>query len=238
MLASERALLTRSGQRWALPPEVYHHGLRRGAVLGPHASIRLPTEVTMRRLVSMSRAATRGLPDNWGASAAEHNRPYLADELLTGPIRRLSRAVTAHAPAALTYRWLCQTAVAPYSYDWLDNLGCRSPQQLTPGAENLEIGQAVMVFELVDVQPGYQFTGRGLPRAERLFGPLAATYAVESVDSDSSRLICRLAVAEPSGLGRLRAVGLAWGDVVMMRRQLLNLAGLAERDAVTLTSRA
>lgn len=176
-------------------------------------------------------AIGRGLPDNWGARPAEQERSYPADDLLTGPARLLTRAVTVRAPAALAYRWLCQLAVAPYSYDWLDNLGRRSPQQLTPGSANLRVGQKMMVFELVDVRPGQQFTGIGTPGARRLFGHLAGTYAVEPIDADHSRLICRLVIAEPTGLGRLRAIGLAWGDVVMMRRQLLNLARLAERDA-------
>lgn len=177
--------------------------------------------------------AARGLPDNWGATAEEQDCAYLADELLTGPVRRLTRATTTHAPAAIAYRWLCQVSVAPYSYDWIDNLGRRSPQELTPGAENLEVGQQVMVFRLVEVRHGAQFTGRGLPFAERIFGPLASTYAVEPIDADSSRFVCRLTIAEPTGLGRLRARVLAWGDTVMMRKQLLNLARLAEREAAT-----
>jgi len=186
----------------------------------------------MQKLLELMQTA-RGLPENWGATRAEHDRWYPADHLLAGRVRRLTRAVTARAPAAMVYRWLCQVAVAPCSYDWIDNLGRRSPQQLTPGAEHLEPGQEVMVFGLVDVAPGHSFTGRGLPRAERLFGRLAATYAVEPIDEHNSRLICRLTIAEPTGLERLRAVALAWGDIVMMRKQLLNLARLAERDAAT-----
>ncbi len=174
-----------------------------------------------------------GLPDNWGATPEEHARRYPADEVLAGPARRLTRAVTAQAPAALGYRWLCQVAVAPYSYDWIDNFGRRSPQHLTPDAEDLAVGQEVMVVELVDVRRGQQYSGRGTAKAERLFGPLALTYAAEPIDSDSCRLLCRVTVAQPTGLGRLRATVLAWGDVVMMRRQLLNLARLAERDAAT-----
>lgn len=178
----------------------------------------------------LSNTRLGGLPDRWGATLEEHARCYPADDVLTGPVRRLTRAVTAQAPADIGYRWLCQLAVAPYSYDWIDNLGQRSPQWLTPGAEHLELGQEMMVCGLVDITPGHQYTGRGLPRAERLYGRLAATYAAEPIDSQSCRLLCRLVIAEPSGLGRIRAAALAWGDVVMMRKQLLNLAQLAEYD--------
>lgn len=173
-----------------------------------------------------------GWARNWGATAMEAQRSYPADDLLAGSVERLTRAVTVQAPASVTYRWLCQVALAPYSYDWLDNWGRRSPQQLTPGAEALRVGQTLMVFTLTDISPGHQYTGHAHPRAERVFGPLAATYAVEPMDSESCRLVCRLVLSAD----RPGAVLLAWGDFIMMRRQLLNLKKLAERDAATLAA--
>ena len=55
-------------------------------------------------------------------------------------------------------------------------------------------------------------------------------YVAEPVGSES-RIVVRIAVAADGRLARLRAHALAWGDLVMMRRQLLNLKALAERDA-------
>jgi hypothetical protein len=56
---------------------------------------------------------------------------------------------------------------------------------------------------------------------------------VSLASAGRSRLVAKLLVAPPAGpLGSLPARGmLAAGDLVMMRRQLLNLAALAEREA-------
>lgn len=89
------------------------------------------------------------------------------------------RAVDVAAPPAVVFRWRCQLKVAPYSYDLLDNLGRRSPRELTPGVERLERGQRFLIFELVDFEPGRQLTGTSLPGPTRVFGPIAGTYLVE-----------------------------------------------------------
>ena len=166
------------------------------------------------------------LPLVWGATDAEARQHYPADALVDGLVS-MTRAVTVLAPTDVTWRWLCQLAVAPYSYDWIDNFGRRSPRELTPGAEELRVGQTMItIFELVSVDPGRQWTGM-LRRPSRLFGKLAVTYAVEP-GPEGSRLVCRIAVASGSWLSRLRVQALAWGDLVMMRKQLLTLKELAE----------
>jgi hypothetical protein len=166
----------------------------------------------------------------WGAGPDEASRHYPADDLVSGALL-LTRAVSVAAPTALTWRWLCQIAVAPYSYDWIDNRGHRSPPTLTPGADRLEIGQTMaVVFRLTAYDDGHHWTALTSPRGQRLFGPVAVTYAAEP-DGDGSRIVCRLAVSGRGPLARARARLLAWGDLVMMRRQLLNLKALAERDA-------
>ena len=165
----------------------------------------------------------------WGATREEVGRHYPADDLVPDAVL-LTRGISVAAPAAVTWRWLCQVAVAPYSYDWIDNRGRRSPDTLTPGADELEIGQAMaVVFRLTSYDDGHQWTALTGPRGERLFGPVALTYAAEPHRA-GSRIVCRIAAAAGGPLARARAHALAWGDLVMMRRQLLNLKALAERD--------
>ncbi len=82
-------------------------------------------------------------------TAAERSQHLASDQLLGDPDAACFRAIDVRAPADIVFRWLCQLRVAPYSYDWLDNAGRRSPRRLTDGLERLEVGQSVMgIFEL------------------------------------------------------------------------------------------
>jgi hypothetical protein len=146
------------------------------------------------------------------------------DRHVESPTAVLHRAIDVDAPAPVVFRWLCQLRVAPYSYDWIDNFGRTSPRALTPGLERLELGQRFMgIFELVEFEDGRHLT-LVLRRGQWAFGELAVTYAIFPRGDRASRLLVRLVVR-----GR-RLVGwaLAWGDLVMMRKQLLTLRQLAE----------
>lgn len=171
------------------------------------------------------------LPLVWGATPDEHARPYAAGLLVDAPLL-LTRAISVAAPAELTWRWLCQVAVAPYSYDLVDNRGRRSPRTLTPGADELVVGQTIaVVFRLASYDAPHHWTALTDARGERLFGPCAMTYAAEPTGPSSARIVCRLAAAAGGPVRAARAHALAWGDLVMMRKQLMTLRDLAERDA-------
>lgn len=170
------------------------------------------------------------VPNVWGATAAEVAAVYPCDRLVDGDARTCVRAVTVRAAPEIVFRWLCQLKLAPYSYDLLDNGGRRSPPALTPGADDLEAGQRVMrIFELVEFAPGDHLTLRmDSPRAVRLFGSIAVSYVVRPEGDGASRLIAKLVIPGGAAIPRW---ALAWGDLVMMRRQLLNLARLSEGRA-------
>jgi hypothetical protein len=179
---------------------------------------------TNMRLTSRSQMLAR----TWGSTAVEREAPRACDLHLPDANDALWRALDVGAPPPTLFRWLCQLRVAPYSYDWLDNGGRRSPRALTPGVEQLALGQRFMkIFELVAFEPDRDITllMRG---ARRLFGGLALTYHVSARGARGSRLLVKILVRHPT---RAHRVLLPWGDLVMMRRQLLNLRALAERDA-------
>ncbi len=159
----------------------------------------------------------------WGATGpGELARRLPCDEHLPVPDQRLVRAVEVDAAPEHVFRWLCQLRAAPYSYDWVDNLGRRSPPQLTPGLERLEVGQRVMtIFRLVAFEPGRSIT---IVHDGRLFGRVAGTYLVEPGLGAQSRIFVRLLVRYPrTPLGAALSLLLPAGDTVMMRKQLLTL---------------
>ncbi len=168
---------------------------------------------------------------HWNTTAAERDTEHPAHRYARPPYRTLVRAVDIAAPPAVVYRWLCQLTVAPYSYDWLDNAGRRSPRQLTPGAEKLSVGQRLMIARIVEFQADRQIVGVSMPGASALFGRIALSYRVTPAET-GSRLVACLDVTGRSLAGRLRTELLALGDLVMMRRQLLNLRDLAEASMV------
>ena len=168
----------------------------------------------------------------WGTEEAERRLPFPCDRYVEHAEAAYFRGITVRAAPAVVFRWLCQLRVAPYSYDWIDNGGRRSPRTLTPGMENLAIGQPMMrIFSVVEFARDRHLTlrikhGTG---AGSLLGDLAMTYLIVPEDTAPCRLLVKIAVRYPPGLkGALMRWGLPWGDLVMMRRQLLNLTRLAE----------
>jgi hypothetical protein len=119
------------------------------------------------------------------------------------------------------WQWVSQIRIAPYSYDWIDNLGRRSPQQLV-GLPEPVVGESFStaarrpVGSIVAVQP-----------PEHLTGEIMGTYMSYLLvpDGQSTRLLMKLVTA----MSRWLTPGLSVGDLVMARRQLLNLKRLAEQ---------
>jgi hypothetical protein len=182
-----------------------------------------------------SAAARPGVPEHWHVTAAEVAAAYPCDHLAPPPNRPLTRGIDVNAPAPVVFRWLCQLKVAPYSYDWIDHWGRPSPRTLTPGVERLARGQRFLIAQITDFVENEHITGRAVPAAERLFGVAAITYRVSARSRATSRLVVRLVVHDPAPVwARVRFRLLAWGDLIMMRKQLRTLQQLAERTAADL----
>lgn len=168
-----------------------------------------------------------GLPWTWGSTSGIES-PHGTG----GMVRLASRAVETFASPEDLYLWLCQLRRAPYSYDFLDNFGQRSPRIPDSAMRTLEVGQRVMtIFSLTDFVPNRSLTismRSGCPT--RVFGAITVCYAI--VPTENGRALLRGDLWMPplgGPLGELRRSLLAWGDLFMMRKQLRTLATLAER---------
>jgi hypothetical protein len=161
------------------------------------------------------------LGDRWGVTTAETQRAYECDDFVDRPELRAWRGVRVDAPAAAVWPWVGQVRVAPYSYDWIDNLGRPSPRRLLDLPEPV-VGEPFTTAggrrlgRIVAVTPGRQLTAT-------IMGAFLS-YAVVPVDPATTRLLLKVVMRTREWL----APAVSVGDLVMARRQLLNLKRLAE----------
>lgn len=185
-----------------------------------------------RGVLAVRLSAMPSISETWGTTPEERLLVFPCDKLIVEPDDALYRGVTVSASPSTVFRWLCQMRAAPYSYDWIDNGGRRSPPILTAGLENLAIGQDFMrIFDLSAFEVDRHVTLRLKPRssASQTFGDIAVSYLIVPGAKGTCRLLVKLMVKHPRGLyGTLMQTVLPWGDLIMMRRQLLNLKRLAE----------
>jgi hypothetical protein len=163
--------------------------------------------------------------DRWGVSDQEVARSYPCDDFVTSPTLRAWRGVSVYAPTEAVWPWVTQVRIAPYAYDWIDNLGRRSPREPVDLPEP-RIGESFttaggrQLGRIVSVDPGKQLTAT-------IMGAFMSYVLVPQ--GQVTRLLLKVAMRT----SRWAAVGLSVGDLVMARRQLLNLKLLAERHKST-----
>ncbi len=166
------------------------------------------------------------LGQRWGVEDAEVERRYACDGFVTDPTLEAWRGIDVAAPPQQVWPWVTQIRVAPYSYDWVDNLGRRSPRTLL-GLPEPAVGEPFTacagrsVGRVVAVEPGRSLTGF-------ILGAWM-TYDVVPATGGATRLLLKI-VMETS---RPAAALVTLGDLVMARRQLRTWKALAESSGPT-----
>jgi hypothetical protein len=166
------------------------------------------------------------IADRWGVTALEVDRRYPCDDFVAEPVLEVWRGVTVRAGPEDVWPWVGQIRLAPYSYDWIDNFGRRSPQRLCglpdprPGEPFTKAFGGRPAGRILSVTPGEQLTGQ--------IRGAVMSYVLVPHDA-TTRLLLKIALKR----GRATAPLLSIGDLVMARRQLLNLRRLAEGTAAT-----
>jgi hypothetical protein len=118
---------------------------------------------------------------------------------------------------------VAQIRLAPYSYDWIDNSGRQSPQRLR-GLPDPVVGEPFTavggrpVGRILALSPGEHLTGE-------IMGAVMSYVLVPG--EKTTRLLLKVVTRRR----RVTSPLLSLGDLIMARRQLLNLARLAETSA-------
>jgi hypothetical protein len=160
--------------------------------------------------------------DRWGVSDNEIARSYPCDEFVNSPSLQAWRGVSVDAPAEAVWPWVTQIRIAPYAYDWIDNRGRRSPRELN-GLPEPHVGEPFTTAggrelgRIVAIDPGKQLTAT-------IMGAFMS-YVLVPQEHDTTRLLLKVTMRTR----RWTALGLSVGDLIMSRKQLLNLKLLAER---------
>ena len=159
--------------------------------------------------------------DRWGVTDSEILRRYPCDDFVVSPALQAWRGVRIQASTEVVWPWVAQVRLAPYSYDWIDNLCRRSPRKLV-GLPEPQVGERFTTAggrelgRIVSVDPGKQLTGTIMSAF--------MSYVLVPQEHDT-RLLLKVVMQT----SRWAALGLSVGDLIMARRQLLNLKQLAER---------
>lgn len=166
--------------------------------------------------------------DRWNVSDAEIARHYPCDDFVVSSRLQAWRGVTVHVPAEDVWPWVAQIRVAPYSYDWIDNFGRSSPRELR-GLPPPVVGEPFTTAatrrlgRILSVNAPEHLTGR--------IAGVVISYVLVPKD-EHTRLLMKLVMPGPNCAMPLLSVGVL-GDLVMARRQLLNLKRHAEHSVPT-----
>jgi hypothetical protein len=165
----------------------------------------------------------------WNVRQEDFDLDYPCERYAPGVIEVFMRAIDVDAPPEVSWRWLCQLRMGPYAYDWIDNFGRRSPRELTPGVENLEIGQRMMlIFYLLEFEEGKQVT---MKTRAFFWRNIFLTYRVVPLEGNRSRIAQRCVATRRNPFEWLFSRPWPYIECVMTRRQLMNLKEFAEKTA-------
>jgi hypothetical protein len=133
----------------------------------------------------------------WGASREEIDRTMPGDEVVHDPTFNATRALTVEAPPEAIWPWIVQVGFGRggwYSYDFLDNLGRHSAENVVPELQHLEIGDLVPLgpgknsgMRVREVEPG-----RWMVWWDETLQLTSWAWVLTSMPDGSTRLVTRV----------------------------------------------
>jgi hypothetical protein len=171
----------------------------------------------------------------WGATRREVDRTMPGDEVVPRPTFNATRAVTVDAPPEAIWPWIVQIGFGRagwYSYDFLDNLGRASAEDVMPELQHVEVG------DLVPIGPGENSgmrvkefeTGRWIVWWDNKYHLTTWTWLLDPLPTEGTRLVTRVRARSswrhPSTVMWMPLLEVA--DFPMMRKCLLGIKRRAE----------
>ena len=169
---------------------------------------------------------------SWGMLPGEEALPFPCDEFTGTFDGTYFRGITIHADPETVFPWLLQMRIAPYSYDWINNLGRTSPRCQLKDQPELQAGQIMMyIFEVVQFRSPFELTLRVKPNSfgKFLFGDILLSYRILPTGINTSRLLVKIKRKFNRGpLGFFMRYFLPWANLIMHRKQLMLFKKLSE----------
>jgi hypothetical protein len=175
----------------------------------------------------------------------ERSRRLPGDALLASPLSSRTQAITIGRPPHAVWPWLVQMGAGRagwYSYDFIDNGGQPSADQIIPELQQVRVGDLFPAlpgvregFTVLRVDPERLLVLGWLPPGQRR-PVMTWAFALKEPTPETTRLIVRARAGE----GYRPSIGVpdwtistftAWGHRLMQQKQLLGIARRAEARA-------
>ncbi|MCX6006973.1 MAG: hypothetical protein NTZ34_06890 [Chloroflexi bacterium] len=163
---------------------------------------------------------------SWGTNDVERRLQYPCDLAFDNYNDTYFRGTTIRASDEIIFRILGQLRVTMNSFKPFN------PSEPIPESEELIIGQEIMeFFEITSVENKRHLTIRIKKgsKESKVYGDVAVSYVVLPENKEQCRIIVKCLIHYPKVIGLLLRLVLPWGDLIMMRRQLLSIKRVAEQ---------
>jgi len=163
---------------------------------------------------------------SWGITDYERRLKFPCDSYVETFDATYYRAVTIEASQDIIYRILGQLRVT------LNDFKAYKPSEPIPESERLIAGQTVLgFFEILSYEQNRHLTvcTRKGSHQSKVFGDVCVSYVIVPQTEALCRLLVKYLITYPRAIGWILRFVLPWGDLIMMRRQLLRIKKISER---------
>jgi hypothetical protein len=169
----------------------------------------------------------------WGATDDEIHRSMPGDDLLPPDAPSTTRAMTVDASPKDVFPWLLQIGYGRggwYSYDWIDNDGKPSMEQIDPALQQLAVGDRIEMLPgfgpvVIDIEPNHHIVSGGKTDSWCVL--------VKPTPDGRTRLISRWRQDWPKSAGTYVWIALSDpGAFLMEKKMLRRIRDLAEKTRV------